>query len=152
MFSFLKRKNKFFSAEENNRIMEAIREAEKQTSGEIRVFVESKCSYMDATDRAAEIFSRLQMHNTAERNAVLIYIAVKDHQLAIFGDEAIHKKVGNEYWNKLVSHMASHFHQQHFAEGIRQTVLEIGEALQKNFPHHKYTDKNELPDDIVFGR
>lgn len=152
MFNFFKNKNRFFSPEENKHIVEAIQQAEKETSGEIRVFIESKCSYMDAIDRAAEIFSRLQMHKTAERNAVLIYVAVKDRQLAIFGDEHIHKKVGNEYWGRLVKHMISHFTNKNFAEGIRQTVLEIGQDLQKHFPHHKYTDKNELPDDIVFGR
>ena len=151
MFSFLKKKQ-FFTAEEKQHIVEAVHQAEKQTSGEVRVFVESKCSYMDAIDRAAEIFSRLQMHKTAERNAVLIYIAVKDRQLAIFGDEAIHKKVGNEYWNRLVKQMISHFNKNNFAEGIRHTILEIGKDLQKHFPHHKYTDKNELPDDIVFGK
>jgi uncharacterized membrane protein len=152
MFTFLRRKKKFFNDEENKLIVEAIQQAEKQTSGEIRVFVESKCSYMDALDRAKEIFFKHQMQKTAERNAVLIYLAVKDRQLAIFGDEAIHKKVGDQYWQRLVKHMISHFTKNNFAEGIRQTVLEIGNDLEKYFPHHKYTDKNELSDDIMFGR
>jgi uncharacterized membrane protein len=152
MFSFLSKKKEFFNPEEKQRIAEAIQEAEKQTSGEVRVFVESKCSYMDAIDRAAELFYKLQMQNTAERNAVLIYVAVKDRQLAVFGDEGIHKKVGNEYWGRLVKQMISHFNKNNFAEGIRHTIVEIGQDLQKHFPHHKYTDKNELPDDIVFGR
>lgn len=145
-------KKEFFKPEEKQLIVEAIQQAEKQTSGEIRVFVESKCSYMDALDRAAEIFSKMQMQNTAERNAVLIYVAVKDRQLAIFGDEGIHKKVGNEYWSRLVKQMISHFDKNNFAEGIRHCVSEVGKDLQKHFPHHKYTDKNELPDDIVFGK
>lgn len=152
MFRFPRKKNKFFTEEEYRLIVQAIKEAEHQTSGEVRVFVESKCSYMDAVDRAAEIFLRLQMHKTAERNGVLVYIAVKDRQLAIFGDEAIHKKVGKEYWDRLVKQMISHFDKNNFADGIRHTVLEIGKDLQKHFPHHKYTDKNELPDDIEFGR
>ncbi len=152
MFSLFRKKNKFITAEENQRIVEAIQQAEQQTSGEVRVFIESKCSYMDAIDRAAEIFSKLQMQKTAERNAVLIYVAMKDRQLAIFGDEAIHKKVGNEYWGRLVKHMISHFSKNNFAEGLRTSIIEIGQDLQKHFPHHKYTDKNELPDDIVFGR
>jgi uncharacterized membrane protein len=152
MFSFPGKKKKFFTAEENQRIVEAIQQAEKNTSGEVRVFVESKCSYMDAIDRATEVFFKLQMQNTAERNAVLVYIAIKDRQLAIFGDEGIHKKVGNEYWSRLVKHMISHFSKNNFAEGIRQSIVEIGQDLQKHFPHHKYTDKNELPDDIVFGK
>ncbi|HWC55324.1 MAG TPA: TPM domain-containing protein, partial [Chitinophagaceae bacterium] len=105
MFSILKKRNKFFTEEEHQKILQAIQHAEKETSGEIRVFVESKCSYMDALDRAKEIFEKLNMQNTAERNAVLIYVAVKHHQLAIFGDEAIHKKVGKGYWSKLVTQM-----------------------------------------------
>ena len=151
MFSFLKKK-KFFTAEEKQHIVDAVHQAEKQTSGEVRVFVESKCSFMDALDRAAELFSKMQMQNTADRNAVLVYMAVKDRQLAIFGDEGIHKKVGDEYWNKLVQQMIAHFNKENFAEGIRQCVLEVGEALRNHFPYNKDTDKNELPDDIVFGR
>lgn len=152
MFPFLRKTNKFFTAEENKLIVEAIQQAEKQTSGEIRVFVESRCSYMDALDRAAEVFFKLQMQNTTEKNAVLVYIAVKDRQLAIFGDEGIHKKVGNEYWGRLVKQMISHFNKNNFAEGIRHTISELGQDLQKYFPYHKYNNKNELPDDIVFGR
>ena len=151
MFSFL-RKKEFFTAEEKQHIVEAVQQAEKHTSGEVRVFVESKCSYMDALDRAAELFSKMQMQNTAERNAVLVYIAVKDRQLAIFGDEGIHKKVGEEYWSRMVKQMIAHFNKENFAEGIRQCVLETGEALSNHFPYNKDTDKNELPDDILFGR
>lgn len=146
------RKKKFFTAEENQHILEAIQQAEKKTSGEIRVFVESKCSYMDALDGAKEIFFKHQMQNTTERNAVLIYLAIRDRQFAIFGDEAIHKKVGDLYWQRLVKHMISHFNKNNFAEGIRSSILEIGKELEKHFPHHKYTDKNELSDDILFGR
>ena len=152
MFPFLRKKKSFFTEEETSRVVNAIQDAEKQTSGEIRVFVESKCSYMDALDRAVEVFSKMQMQKTADRNGVLVYMAVKDRQLAIFGDEGIHKKVGNEYWNKEVEKMISHFNKENFAEGIRQCVLDIGEALKSNFPYNKDTDINELPDDIVFGR
>ena len=151
MFSLF-RKKKFFTAEQNQQIVQAIQQAETQTSGEIRVFVESRCSYMDALDRAVEVFSRMQMQNTADRNGVLVYVAVKDRQLAVFGDEGIHKKVGNEYWNNEVTQMITHFNKEDFAEGIRHCVLDIGEALKKHFPYNKDTDINELPDDIVFGR
>ena len=104
LFSFFKRKD-FFSEEEKLQIIEAVRNAEKRTSGEVRVFVESRCSYMDAIDRAIEIFSELKMTQTADRNAVLVYVAMKDHQLAIFGDEGIHSKLGNEYWSAEVKKM-----------------------------------------------
>ena len=151
MFSFFKKKD-FFSPEEKQQITDAIRHAEKMTSGEVRVFVESKCSYMDAIDRAAELFFKLQMQNTADRNAVLIYIAMKDQQLAVFGDEGIHKKVGNEYWSAEVKKMISNFNRNNYAEGITEVVKDIGEALTKHFPYSRETDKNELPDDIVFGK
>ena len=93
LFPWTKQKN-FFTEEEQKLIAEAIRNAERRTSGEIRVFVESRCSYVNPLDRAVEIFISLKMDQTAERNAVLLYVATKDRQLAIFGDEGIHKKVG----------------------------------------------------------
>src|SRR6187200_170882 len=151
MFSFFKKKD-FFTAEEQQLIIDSIRNAERMTSGEVRVFVESKCSYMDATDRAAELFFNLQMQKTDDRNAVLIYIAMEDHQLAVFGDEGIHKKVGNEYWNTEVKKMITNFNRDNYAEGISEVVKDIGEALTKHFPYNNDTDKNELPDEIVFGK
>jgi len=151
MFSFFKKKD-FFTAEEQQLIIESIRNAERMTSGEVRVFVESKCSYMDAIDRAAELFFQLEMQKTDDRNAVLLYVAMKDRQLAVFGDEGIHKKVGNEYWNNEVHKMITNFNRENYAAGISEVVKDIGEALTKNFPFNNDTDKNELPDDIVFGK
>ena len=146
------RKKEFFSAEEKQTITEAIQKAEQRTSGEVRVFVEGHCRYVNAIDRAIEIFGNLQMHKTDLRNAVLVYVAIKDRQLAIFGDEGIHKKVGDQYWANEVVKMITAFNRDNIAEGIRQCVLNIGEALCTHFPYDKNTDKNELPDDIVFGR
>jgi len=151
MFSFFKKKD-FFTAEEQQLIIGAIQNAERMTSGEVRVFVESKCSYMDAIDRAAELFFQLEMQKTDDRNAVLLYVAMKDRQLAVFGDEGIHKRVGNEYWNNEVHKMISNFNRENYAAGISEVVKDIGEALTKNFPFNNDTDKNELPDDIVFGK
>lgn len=122
------------------------------TSGEVRVFVESHCRFVDALDRAAELFFKLEMDETDDRNAVLVYIAVRDHQLAVFGDEGIHQKVGMEYWQKEVRMMTENFKKDNYAEGIRQCVLDIGAALHQHFPYDHDTDKNELPDDIIFGR
>jgi uncharacterized membrane protein len=76
---------------------------------------------------------------------------MKDHQLAVFGDEGIHQKVGSAYWNGLVKEMISCFNKDNYAEGIASCVLKIGQALKTNFPYQEGTDKNELPDDIVFG-
>ena len=107
---------------------------------------------MDSLDRAAEIFFSLKMDKTDERNATLIYVAMKDHQFAIFGDEGIHQKVGTEYWKRLAGELTQSFNRENYAEGISNCVIQIGMALQKYFPYNKDTDKNELPDTIVFGR
>lgn len=152
MFSFFRKKKQFFTPEERQRITEAVQQAELRTSGEVRVFVENRCSYMDAVDRAAEIFFNLKMDQTRDRNGVLIYVALKDHQLAVFGDEGIHKKVGQDYWDREVEKMISSFNKENYAEGIREIVLDIGEALHIHFPYDNKTDKNELPDNIVFGK
>jgi uncharacterized membrane protein len=151
IFPWKKKKN-FFTTEEQQLIIDAIHNAERMTSGEVRVFVESKCSYMDAIDRAAELFFQLEMQKTNDRNAVLVYVAMKDRQLAVFGDEGIHNKVGNEYWSTEVKKMISNFNRENYAAGIAEVVKDIGVALTKNFPFNNDTDKNELPDDIVFGK
>jgi uncharacterized membrane protein len=149
---FLFRKKEFFTDEEKQLIVEAVQNAERRTSGEIRVFVEHRCRYVNAIDRAIEIFENLQMHKTQLRNAVLVYVAIKDRQLAVFGDEGIHKKVGHEYWANEVVKMIHAFNRENIAQGIAQCVKNIGEALCTHFPYDKDTDKNELPDDIVFGK
>lgn len=151
LFSFFKKKD-FFTEEEKIQIVEAVRKAERRTSGEVRVFVENRCSYMDAIDRAKEIFIELKMNETLDKNAVLVYVAMKDHQLAVFGDEGIHSKLGNDYWNAEVKKMISNFNRENYAEGITEVVTDIGEALTQLFPYNNDTDKNELPDDIVFGK
>jgi uncharacterized membrane protein len=145
------RKRPFFSEEENEQIVHSIREAEKQTSGELRVFVESRCRYVDALDRASEIFSRLQMEKTELRNGVLFYIAVKDRQLAIYADKGIHEATGEEYWKKSVKDILSVFSNESITAGIIASVHQIGQALRTHFPYDKEIDKNELPDEIVFG-
>jgi uncharacterized membrane protein len=152
MLSFLRNKREFFTEEEKQLIVEAVQNAEQRTSGEVRVFVENRCRYVNAIDRAIEIFENLQMHKTQLRNAVLVYVAIKDRQLAVFGDEGIHKKVGNEYWASEVVKMIHTFNRENIAQGIAQCVKNIGEALCTHFPYDKDTDKNELPDDIVFGK
>jgi len=146
------RRKEFFTDEEKQTIVDAVRIAEQRTSGEVRVFVESRCRYVNAIDRAVEIFENLKMQNTELRNATLVYVAIKDRQLAVFGDEGIHQKVGNEYWANEVMKMIHAFNRDNIAEGIRQCVLNIGEALAMHFPYDRGTDKNELPDDIVFGK
>ena len=149
--SFFKRKP-LLSAAANQQIVAAIGQAERKTSGEIRVFVESRCRFVNPLDRATEVFAGLKMDQTAQRNAVLVYVALKDRQLAIYGDKGIHEKVGDAFWDAQVGLILSHFSRENYAEGIARVVGEIGEALRSHFPYNKDTDINELPDDIVYGR
>ncbi len=152
MFNWFKKKAEdYFTPHEKQVITDAIRQAEKYTSGEVRVFVESKCSYVNAIDRAKELFDKLDMHKTAERNAVIVYVAIKDRQLAIFADAGIHEKVGQQFWNEQLKLMLQHFNKEYYVDGIATVVKEIGKALQTYFPYQK-NDVNELPDDIVFGK
>ena len=146
------RRKEFFSDAEKQQIVAAIQAAEKQTSGEIRVYVESRCKYVDPRDRAAEVFAVLKMDKTVARNGVLLYVALKDRQLAVLGDQGIHEKVGNEFWQKEVRQILSDFNKANYAEGIAKVVGDIGEALRTHFPYDKDGDINELPDDIVFGK
>lgn len=150
-FPFAKRKE-FFSPDEQERIISAIRQAEQQTSGEIRVYTESRCRFVDPLDRAAEIFWGLKMDLTKDRNGVLVYVAMKDHQFAILADQGIHEKVGQAFWNQEVAVMTTHFKKAHPAEAIEAVVNDIGVALKTHFPYDRSNDKNELPDDMVFGK
>lgn len=153
MLSFLKPKQqKFFSADEEEKIIEAIRAAEQQTSGEVRLYVESKCRFVDPLDRAAEIFLQLKMHKTQHRNAVLVYVAMQHQQLAMFADEGIYKKAGQQFWNNAVQAVISKFKKDNHAEGLVEVIHKTGQLLNTHFPYDATTDKNELPDDIVFGR
>jgi uncharacterized membrane protein len=146
------KKKEFFSDEEKQQFVQAIQLAEQKTSGEVRVFIESKCRFVDALDRAREIFFKLEMDHTEQRNATLVYVAVNDHQAAVFGDEGIHQKVGAQYWQDIVTKMLLQFRQQNLSDGICQAITDLGQALQFYFPYNRDTDKNELPDEIVFGR
>ncbi len=152
MWRFSKKKP-FFTEEENEKIVHSIQEAEMQTSGEIRIFVESRCKYVDALDRAKEIFTNLEMERTELRNGVLFYIAVKDRQLAIFADKGIHEATGGDkYWKDAVKEILSVFSNENITEGITTSIHKIGQALKTHFPYEKDIDKNELPDEIVFGK
>jgi uncharacterized membrane protein len=148
---FTKRRD-FFSPAEKARVIEAIRLAEQRTSGEIRIFIESRCRFVDPLDRAAELFWALQMDRTQDHNAVLIYVAMKDHQVAIYADRGIHEKVGEIFWRKEVIAMTTHFRENHYADALLEVINDVGEALYIHFPFNRDTDKNELPDDIVFGK
>lgn len=146
------RKAPFLSVEEAAQVVQAIRDAEKKTSGEIRVFIESRCRMVNPVDRAAEVFWNLKMDHTEERNGVLVYLAYKDHQTAVWGDAGIHQMVGDQFWNTEMRRLLQHFKTDDYVTGLQTVIREIGEVLQDKFPYQGDTDKNELPDDIVFGR
>jgi uncharacterized membrane protein len=149
LFPFNKKKE-FFTPEQQERMVEAIRQAEKNTSGEVRVFIETKCRYVDPVDRAKEIFFNLKMENTKDRNAVLLYLALDDHQLALFADEGIYQRCGAEFWNSEVKKIIAAFTKDDYTGGICLVVADIGEALKQQFPYDT-VDKNELPDELIFG-
>ncbi len=151
LLSLFKKKAIFTDAEQKI-IVAAITAAEKETSGEVRVFVESKNTFVDPLDRAKEIFATLNMQKTKHRNAVLLYIAVGHKQLALLADEGVYTSLGKKYWENSVANMIAHFTGNNMVAGIEQCIKEIGETLKQKFPFDPSEDKNELPNDIVFGK
>lgn len=137
-----------FSPEELQRLKGAIAEAESFTSGEIRLVVERRTNGYDVLDRAAMAFKKLKMHETAERNAVLIYMAYGERLYAIIGDKGIHEKVTQDFWNALKKDMHAQFSQGKLCDGLCEAILTCGHALQTHFPRQS-DDRNELPDDVV---
>ncbi len=140
----------FFSDEQKQQIHAAIKHLEHQTSGEIRLHVEGNCEG-DPYERAVHIFHRLHMHKTKHHNAILFYLAVNHKKFAIVGDEGIHKKVADNFWETVKEHVISQFKQSRFTEGICEGIEMTGEMLKLYFPHHK-NDKNQLSDDISYGK
>lgn len=130
-------------------MVSAIQQAEKATSGEIRVHIENHCR-KNVLDRAADVFAQLKMHKTAARNGVLVYVALEDRKFAILGDVGINAKVPANFWEGIKIRMVEQFKQGQITEGIRDAVLSAGNALKTYFPYQT-DDKNELPDDISFN-
>jgi uncharacterized membrane protein len=139
----------FLTRQEESEIIEAIRTAEKNTSGEIRVHLETH-SNMDAFDRAAEVFDFLHMNNTKLGNGVLIYVAVADRTLVIMGDEGINNVVPPHFWESTKDAIIEQFKKGKTKQGLVDGILSAGEQLKKHFPYRK-KDRNELPDDISIG-
>ena len=138
----------FFSKEEQQKIVAAIKEAELNTSGEIRVHIENRCKG-ETLERAAEIFYELKMDHTAARNGILFYLAVKDRKFAIIGDEGINRNVEHDFWNDIKDEMTSKFKEGQFAEGLVSGILKCGNKLKQYFPYQE-DDVNELSDEISF--
>lgn len=140
----------FFSKEEQDQILAAIKEAEKETSGEIRIHIETTCN-ADVLDRAAWVFKKLGMDKTAERNGVLFYLAVKDRKFAIIGDSGINTKVPEGFWDDIKEILRNRFKKGEFTEGLTEGMLMAGQQLKTHFPYHK-DDVNELSDEISFDK
>lgn len=139
----------FFNGQEQARIVRAIEEAELNTSGEIRVHIESKCKG-DAVSRAIYVFNYLKMYETAQRNGVLVYVAHESKKLAIIGDVGINNKVPADFWNKIKDDMVLAFSRNCFVEGICAAVKAAGISLKEYFPYQQ-DDVNEQPNEISFG-
>ncbi|WP_445732922.1 TPM domain-containing protein [Mariniflexile sp.] len=139
----------FLTASEEQAVIEAIRIAELNTSGEIRVHIE-KTSNGNATNRALEVFYMLKMENTKLQNAVLIYVAVEEKTFVIYGDKGINEVVSNNFWDSTKDVMQSHFKTGNFKQGLVEGILKSGEQLKKYFPYTDL-DVNELSDEISKG-
>jgi uncharacterized membrane protein len=142
------RTKEFLNKLEHDRIVEAIREAESKTSGEIRVFVQRGKLNADPLIIAQKKFQRLGMHKTRERNAVLIFVAPRAHKFAVIGDIAIHEKCGEEFWRRVVDGMRVHFQNEKFSHALTDAIKEVGKVLAAHFPRTS-APSNELPDEIV---
>ncbi|PYJ37411.1 MAG: hypothetical protein DME84_07575 [Verrucomicrobia bacterium] len=138
----------FLGKVEHDRIVQAIREAESKTSGEIRVFIQRGKLNADPLVAAQKKFHQLRMHTTRERNAVLIFVAPRAHKFAVVGDKAIHEKCGDEFWQRIVDGMRVHFQNEKFSHAMVEAINEIGKLLAAHFPKTA-ANANELPDQII---
>jgi uncharacterized membrane protein len=145
------KKKAFLTPDEAATVVAAIRECELLTSGEIRIFMETKNAYVNPIDRAKEVFSQLEMHKTKIHSGVLIYVATQDKEMCVLADKGINEKVDANVWNEAVLIMQRAFSQNKFVDGLVDCVQFIGTLLQQYFPYNE-NDKNELPDNIVFGK
>jgi uncharacterized membrane protein len=138
--------HKFFSKTEKKKIVKAIRTAEKETSGEIRLHLE-KHSRKPVFDRAVEVFNKIGMGRTALKNGVLIYLASSDQQFVILGDKGINEIVPENFWNDVITMMSQRFKDNKFCEGVCEGITIIGEKLKAFFPFSA-GDRNELSNEI----
>lgn len=144
------RTHRFLQRLDHQKITQAIKRAEGRTSGQIRIFIQRGQFDDDALARARKKFLQLGMEKTRERNAVLIFVAPREHKYAVVGDVGVNEKAGQEFWDKLVGAMREHFRNEHFSHAIVLGVNEVGKLLAANFPRTGDTI-NELPDEIVQG-
>ena len=140
----------FFSKEQREDIRQAVLNAELDTSGEIRVHIETSCKG-DVMDRAAFIFDKMGMQKTEKRNGVLFYLAVKNRRFSVLGDKGINATVPEDFWDDLKNLLLNHFREERFTEGLIEGIGMVGTKLKKDFPYQT-GDVNELSDDISLGK
>ncbi|GAA0755772.1 TPM domain-containing protein [Psychroflexus lacisalsi] len=141
--------SEFISPEDEKEIIEAIKEAELNTSGEIRVHIEHECTG-DRFDHALEIFEKLEMHKTELSNGVLIYVSIDDHQLVILGDKGINDVVPKGFWESTKDEIINQFKKNNYKQGLVNGILEAGKQLKQHFPFQS-DDTNELDNEISKG-
>ena len=137
--------------EQKEQIVSAIKEAECNTSGEIKVHIESHC-HGDVMDRAAYLFATLKLHKTDKRNGVLFYLAMKDRKFAILGDMGINAVVGGGVWNDVKELMLPFFGEGNYSDGLSKGIIMTGQKLKEFFLYQQDSDVNELDDEISFGK
>ena len=142
------RTKEFLSKLEHDRIVQAIRDAEAKTSGEIRVYIQRGKLKADPLIAAQRKFHRLGMQKTRECNTVLIFVAPRAHKFAVVGDKAIHEKCGEQFWQRLVDGMREHFKNEKFNHALVEAINEVGQALAAHFPERS-TGANESPDAVI---
>lgn len=138
------------TSDQQQQIIAAIRQAERQTSGEVRVHIEANCPDGDPVKRAIDVFHHLGMHQTKEQNGVLFYVAHADRKFAVLGDSGIDAKVPADFWESTKNLMRQHFAANDYTAGLSQGIERAGQHLKAFFPRAS-DDINELPDDISFG-
>ncbi len=137
----------FLTKAEEQEIVQAIVEAEKNTSGEIRVHIEEN-NTKPPVERAQEVFHILKMDETELKNGVLFYICMQTKSFAIIGDQGIDKLVEDDFWDCTKDLVISHFKKGEFKLGLINGILRAGERLKKYFPYNHENDTNELSNEI----
>ena len=137
----------FLNQLQHDAIVAAIREAERKTSGELRVFISHK-RLDDPVAAAQRAFVKLGMAKTREHNGVLIFVAPRAHKFAVIGDSAVHERCGDEFWRQLAAEISGHFRQAEFSQGILHALRKAGELLAQHFPPRP-GDRNELSDEVA---
>lgn len=146
----LHHRRKWLKLVDGEKVKAAIGEAERLTSGEVRVSV-STFFWGDVRATAQKAFDRLKMHETRERNGVLFFVVPSRRRFVVLGDEGIHRKVGQEFWDAVAAAVSEEFRRGDFTGGLVRGIGEVGVRLAEHFPRDPDADVNELPDSVDYG-